>query len=40
MRPPASLFDFEDRLYLAAGSFLSASALDFFLVLVAEGGDR
>jgi hypothetical protein len=31
---------FEDRLYLAAGSFLSASALDSFLVLVAKGGDR
>jgi hypothetical protein len=31
---------FEGRLYLAAGSFLSASALDSFLVLVAKGGDR
>jgi hypothetical protein len=30
----------ESRLYLAAGSFLSASALDSFLVLVAKGGDR
>jgi hypothetical protein len=31
---------FEDRLYLTARSFLSASALDTFLVLVAKGGDR
>jgi hypothetical protein len=29
---------FEDRLYLATGSFLSALALDSFLVLVAKGG--
>jgi hypothetical protein len=31
---------FEDRLYLAAESFLSTLALDSFLVLVAKGGDR
>jgi hypothetical protein len=31
---------FEDRLYLTAGSFLSTSGLDSFLVLVAKGGDR
>jgi hypothetical protein len=31
---------FEDHLYLVAGSFLSASGLVSFLVLVAKGGDR
>jgi hypothetical protein len=30
---------FEDSLYLAVESFLSALALDSFLVLVAKGGD-
>jgi hypothetical protein len=31
---------FEGCLYFAAGSFLSASGLVSFLVLVAKGGDR